>query len=161
VELSSRRERSVARIFDFIDIKGVEGRTAEVALRLNSGGYLTVLGGGVGVLASPAAGPFTDYEVLMDHDPPRFWHRYEDDEELGSRYAHVPALLIAHHIIRNGMGIEDMSPQVSRREVTATLSVRLTCPPAMTAVVMSTLSALSGVNVLATHASVPQHLHLG
>lgn len=160
MELSSRRERSIARVFDWIDIKGVDGLTAEVALRLNAGGYMTVRAGGVGVLSSPYAGPFTDYEVLMDHDPPRFWRRYEQDE-LGARYAHVPALLIAHHIIRTGTGIEEMSPEVSRREETSTLSVRLMCPSSMQTVVMSTLSALSGVSVLAAHTSTTGQLHLG
>ena len=157
--LSRSRERSIAEVFNFIDSQGVGGLTAEVALRLTSGAYLTVRGGGPGVLSSPSAGPFTDYEVMVDHDPPRFWSRYSQDE-LGSLFAHVPALLIAHHITRHGRGIEAADPALTRREVTATLDLHLTLPAGMRESVLAAVSALSGVSVMTSSFSALPGVHI-
>lgn len=94
---------TLASIFSYIDLYGSRRRTAEVFIETVSGEHLTVRAGGVGVRSLPAGrpGPFEGYEVLVDHDPPRFWRRYSD-ESGGSLYAEVPRLLISHHIIRRG-----------------------------------------------------------
>jgi hypothetical protein len=160
MELSNSRERSIARVLDFIDIKGVDGSTAQVNLRLNNDTYLSVKAGGPGVLASSASAPFTDYEVLTDHQTPRFWTRYAELEE-GALFAHVPALLITHHIMRFGAGIASAEVSVYRNEPVSALSLRLSCPPMMGQAVLAAVSAMAGVSVISASMSPPSDLQLG
>lgn len=98
-----RPEVQLLRDFAWIDLHGVNGRTAEVEYRLGSGQLMSMAAGGTGVHASPVRPPFTLYEVLFDADPPRFWSRYTDSA--GMVYAYVPRVLITHYVVRNG-GIE-------------------------------------------------------
>lgn len=91
--------------FDFIDQAGVDGATGEVLLRLGNGEMLTVRAGGQGVRSWPLEPCFQEYEVLLDHEPPRFWTRYTDAK--GLLFSRVPKLLVTHHITRHG-GIVEM-----------------------------------------------------
>lgn len=86
--------------FEFIDEQGGPLVVAHVELNLGNGESMTISAGGGLVTASPPAAPFTHYEVVLDHEPARFWRRFTDDDRL--LYSNVPQLLIAHHIIRHG-----------------------------------------------------------
>jgi hypothetical protein len=95
--------------FAYLDLYGSPRRTAEAAIELNTGESMTVRAGGAGVRACPAGvcGPYTAYEVMLDHEPPRFWTRYGSDPN-GIVFAQVPGLLITHYITRRG-GISRIS----------------------------------------------------
>lgn len=91
------------RLFAHLDLYGSRRRTAEATIRLNNTECLTVRAGGGGVGSAPAGttGPYTAYEVLLDHEPPRFWRAYSS-QQYGVLYRGVPRLLVAHHIVRRG-----------------------------------------------------------
>ena len=89
----------VLRDFQWMDLAGAEGVTAEVEYGLVNGQTMTVAAGGR-THSSPAAPPFVTYEVGLVHDPPRFWKRFTDD--VGLIYACVPRLLISHYVVRSG-----------------------------------------------------------
>lgn len=95
-----RPEVQLLRDFAWIDLNGVEGCTAEVEYRLESGQMMSIAAGGRGAHSSPVAPPFQAYEVLFVEEAPRFWHRYTDS--VGMVYAHVPKMLITHYVVRNG-----------------------------------------------------------
>lgn len=97
--LGPRLDVQILRIFQYLDLAGGERRTAVAHLALLNNQNMTLSAGGSGVQSSPARPPFQAYEVILDHDPPRFWRRFTEDELL---YAKVPKLLISHHIIRHG-----------------------------------------------------------
>lgn len=155
---ADRRDRTIARVFDYIDLHGVDGKTAEVSLELVSGDFMTVRAGGPGV-RSGASAPFGTYEVLVDHDPPRFWHRYTDST--GMVFAYVPRLLIAHHVSRHGAGIANMDAEVVTRTETAVLNIRLAIPPALEGTVLATLAAVTGVSLLGSNLSSRYPLQMG
>jgi hypothetical protein len=98
-----RPEVQLLRDFAWIDLNGVNGRTAEVEYRLGCGQLMSMAAGGSGVHSSPDRSPYSFYEVLFDADPPRFWQRYTDSA--GMVFANVPRILITHYVVRNG-GIE-------------------------------------------------------
>lgn len=100
-------------LFIFLMTEGVDGRTASAELVLGNGNIMTVRAGGPGIHSEPSCSPFMDYEVLLDHETERFWTRYAADG-LGSLYAHVPWVLLAHHIIRRG-GIVQMAVETYQR----------------------------------------------
>ena len=91
----------ITAAFDFIDAEGGTAIAAEVELFLGNGQCMTIKAGGSVSTALPLVAPFTHYEVVLDHDPPRFWHRFAGDKER-LVYAKVPRLLIAHHAVRHG-----------------------------------------------------------
>ena len=93
------------KLFAYLDAEGVGGKTASAELVLGSGDIVTIRAGGPGVHSGPSSSPFEDYEVLLDHEPCRFWARFTD--QVGMVYAHVPALLVAHHVLRHG-GVAQM-----------------------------------------------------
>ena len=95
-----RLDVQILRIFKHLDVHGSERETAEAQLGLVNGQNMSIAAGGHRVNSSPDHPPFLMYEVTLDHDPPRFWSRYTDD--VGLLFAHVPRLLISHHIIRHG-----------------------------------------------------------
>jgi len=90
----------VLRDFEWMDLAGVDGVTAEVEYGLISGHMMSVMAGGPGMHSTPDRPPFTAYEVGFSGDTPRFWRRYTDD--VGIIYAHVPRLLISHLVVRSG-----------------------------------------------------------
>ncbi|HEY5787526.1 MAG TPA: hypothetical protein VIT65_22400 [Microlunatus sp.] len=87
---------TIEQVFAHIDAYGDIGSAAGAELSLNNGQHMTVQAGGDLVEASP----FAAYTVFLDHDPPRFWKRFGNDDPL--IYLHVPRLLVTHHIIRHG-----------------------------------------------------------
>lgn len=95
-----RPEVQLLRDFAWMDLHGVNGRTAEVEYRLGSGQLMSMAAGGSGVHCAPERPPYSLYEVLFDADPPRFWRRYTDSA--GMVYAHVPRILITHYVVRSG-----------------------------------------------------------
>jgi hypothetical protein len=89
----------IVAAFDYIDVVGGPLVTAEVELGLGNGQSMSIKAGGGASTSSPPGPPFSHYEVILDHDPPRFWHRYSEDQLV---YSQVPRLHIAHHAIRRG-----------------------------------------------------------
>lgn len=157
---ADRRNRSVSRVFDYIDVEGMDGKTAEVSMMLVSGDLMTVRAGGYGIHSRPACGPFETYEVLTDGEPPRFWHRYS--EATGVLFAHVPKLLIAHQIARHG-GIQWMDAEAVERKPPAsqTMSLRLKMPPEKEHDVLMVLRSMIGVDVLGSRIVHPDALQMG
>lgn len=101
----------VARLltaFQYIDEQGGPVVVARAELMLGNGEAMTISAGGGLVTASPPAAPFTHYEVILDHEPARFWRRFTDDDRL--LYSNVPQLLVSHHVIRHG-GLISMSTE--------------------------------------------------
>lgn len=111
-------------VFAYLDFHGTQRRTAEVFLELDNAEHLTVRAGGAGVHSQPAGGPgpYACYEVLLDHEPARFWTKY-GHEDGGTLYAAVPRLLVAHHIVRRG-GIERASAE-TKEMLTGTFTVSI------------------------------------
>lgn len=132
-------------VFAWLDEHGGGPVTAEVELRLGNGALMTVLAGGPGVRSSPPGPPFSTYEVLVDHEPPRFWNRYTDD--VGMLFAFVPRLLVAHHVIRHG-GIDEASFRYSRRTEQVFLGLRMSLPATAKALVFNAIAAIPGVTIL-------------
>lgn len=97
----------IAAAFDYIDVEGGPLVAAEAELGLGNGQNMTIRAGGGATQASPPLAPFTHYEVILDHDPPRFWHQFAGDKDR-LVYALVPRLLIAHHTVRHG-GVKTMT----------------------------------------------------
>ena len=89
------------RMFVHLDTYANGSDTAVATASLSGARLLTVRAGGPGTLSGPLGGPFTHFEVLMDHEPPRFWTRYGHDVE-GVLFACVPRLLISHYVISTG-----------------------------------------------------------
>lgn len=104
-------EVSLLRLFEHLDQHGIDGAIAAVDMVLANGQQMCVSAGGPGVHCAPDFPPFHAYEVIFDQDPPHFWTRYTD--QTGLVYAHVPRLLIAHHITRAG-GVREASRTVRR-----------------------------------------------
>lgn len=97
----------ITAVFAFLE-KGSDTVMTEAELRLANEDYMTLQCGGPGNIARPATG---SYDVLIDHDPPRFWKRYGDRDALV--YSAVPSLLIRHHVTRHG-GIAVVRKRVVR-----------------------------------------------
>lgn len=102
-------------LFIFLEMEGIDERTASAELVLGNGNIMTVRAGGPGIHSEPSCSPFVDYEVLLDHEPSRFWTRYSADD-VSVLYAHVPWLLLAHHVTRRG-GIVQLSGESYLRSV--------------------------------------------
>jgi len=111
-------------VFRYLDLHGSARCTAEVVIELDNTECLTVRAGGAGTLSLPAGGPgpYTCYEVLLDHEPARFWTKY-GHEDSGVLYAAVPRLLVAHHVVRRG-GIERVALE-TRELLTGTFTVSI------------------------------------
>lgn len=88
------------RMFVHLDTYASGEDTAVANATLSGARMLTVRAGG-SAAAGPSGGPFTTFEVLMDHDPPRFWTRYERESQ-GCRFSFVPRLLVSHYVISTG-----------------------------------------------------------
>lgn len=157
---ADRRDRTISRVFDYIDLEGTDGRTAEVSMMLVSGDLMTVRAGGHGIHSLPACAPFETYEVLIDHEAPRFWRKYTD--AAGILFAHVPRLLIAHHITRQG-GIEWMDAEAVVRKPPASqvLNLRLKMAPEKEHDVLMLLRSLAGVDLLGARVIHPEGLQMG
>ena len=117
--------KKLKRLFTYLDTEGSAQRTASVEVVLGSGEAITVRAGGPGVHSGPSCSPYENYEVLMDHEPERHWSRFTD--QVGMVFAHVPALVVAHHMVRHG-GIEQMAFQSKLRRSTVFLDVQLEVP---------------------------------
>lgn len=134
----------ITGVFAFLDRKGSEFAVAEAELQLANDEYMTVQCGGSGSRSRPAAGL---YEVLIDHDPPRFWTRYS--EEGGLVFANVPQLLIRHHITRRG-GIVHWCRQVTQQPHLVEMDLHIEVELGLEMQVMEALRA-QGANVTKTH----------
>lgn len=118
-------------MFDYLDQFGSQSVTATVEVVLRNGLIMTVKAGGPGTGSRPTFAPFEAYEVLTDHEPPRFWSKFSDDGADWSVYHQVPRLLVAHHITRHGGVAElvvtadhsDTRAPRPARQVTVTMSL--------------------------------------
>lgn len=141
-------EVTLLRLFEHLDQHGIDGAIAEVELQLRNGQHMTVGAGGPGKHYAPALPPFASYEVILDHDAPRFWNRFTDD--VGLVFANVPRLLIAHHITRSG-GVLEASRTVRRpRATTPDQMVMVSVPGRLMAKVQRILRDIEGVEVIST-----------
>lgn len=138
------------RVFAHLNAEGTEGRTAEAHLTLQSGDQITLRAGGPGIHSTPAAAPFTAYEVLSSSDTePKFWRRYTDS--VGVLYANVPAMLVTHFVHRSG-GVTDYLLETSRREVTELVNLKLGATSSARQRIMDFLDAMEdAVVVTATY----------
>ena len=80
----------------------------------------------------------------MDHDPPRFWTKYSDSDQL--LYARVPKLLIAHHITRHG-GIKAMECERTMRKKLKLFRVEMLLPETEKVAALKALSGVTGVRL--------------
>lgn len=91
----------IVEAFDYIDAEGSPAVSAEAELYLGNGQCMTIRAGGALASSAPIVAPFTHYEVILDHEPARFWKRFsEDGDQL--LYERVPRLHVAHHAVRHG-----------------------------------------------------------
>lgn len=130
--------------FDFIDGAGVGGATGEVNLRLGNMDMMTVRAGGSGVHSWPAEPCFQQYEVLLDHEPPRFWTRYTDAN--GLLFTQVPKLLVTHHITRHG-GIVEMECERKIRENIGLFRVEMLLPEKGQSAILEAILRVQGVRL--------------
>lgn len=138
-------QQTAETMFSKIDDLSRIGLTISAHLLLGNGNQMTVRAGGAGVHSQPGCAPFSAYEVLLDHEPPRFWRRFGDT--VGIIYADVPPLLVAHYIIRRG-GIQHLDLQKQRRDQTVVMNVAMTVPAAQIQAVWAALRAIKGVELL-------------
>ena len=114
--------KDLKTMFSFLDAKGGGNVTASAEIVLRNGQIMTIRAGGPGTHSRPSSPPFEAYEVLLDHDPPRFWRRYN---AVGScLYDQVPGMLVTHHVIRRG-GIEQMELSDNKVERAVLMNVSL------------------------------------
>jgi hypothetical protein len=107
----------IVEAFDYIDAEGSPAVSAEAELYLGNGQSMTIRAGGALPSSAPVVAPFTHYEVILDHDPPRFWKRFSEEGDL-LVYDCVPRLHIAHHAVRHGGVVSlSMERQVLARKV--------------------------------------------
>lgn len=132
-------------VFSEIDRLGRGGHTASAHLLLGNGDQMTVRAGGPGIHSQPRSAPFSAYEVLLDHEPPRFWHRFGDT--VGILFADVPPLLVTHHITRHG-GIQQFDFEREKRDQTVVMNVAMTVPASQMQAVWAALRAVTGVELL-------------
>ena len=156
--MAEHRERDALRMFAHLDTFGVEGITATAELELHNGDILTVKAGGPGIRAWPSAAPFETFEVLLDHEPARFWSKYTDSA--GVLYAYVPKLLLAHHILRRG-GIKEMLLDCQVRKAVSAMSIQITLPLGAETSVLQAIAALDGVSLVSSHQNREKYLHTG
>lgn len=116
----------VLGIFDWVDATGTPDVVGEAELRLGDGRMMAVRGGGEGTKCSAIA-PYGTFEVLLDHEAPRFWRKYSDDDDIGALYAYVPRLLVAHTIIRAG-GIAEASCRELEQPSRVTIQMMVRVP---------------------------------
>ena len=134
----------VLRLFAFLQLKASGRIMAEVEVTLATGQSLMVRAGGFGTCAGPVGGDLTTFEVLMDHEPPKFWSKYGDPRAI--RFVHVPKLLLTHHITRSG-GIKDITYISRSRPEPATLTMQVSAPAERRKVLETLLGSISGVNI--------------
>jgi hypothetical protein len=132
------------QVFDFIDGAGINGGTGEAMIRLRNMDLLTIRAGGPGVHSWPAEPTFQQYEVLLDHEPPRFWNRYTDAN--GMLFSRVPKLLVTHHVTRHG-GIVDMTCERTVRERIGFFKVEMLLPEASQKAILDAVSCVKGVRL--------------
>lgn len=130
--------------FDFIDGAGINGGTGEVSLRLGNKDMMTVRAGGPGVHSWPAEPRFQQYEVLLDHEPPRFWTRYTDVN--GMLFSQVPKLLVTHHITRHG-GIVEMECERKVRERIGFFRLQMLLPEEGQNAILEAIATVKGVRL--------------
>lgn len=136
----------MGKLFTYLDEQGSAQRTASAELVFGSGDIMTVRAGGPGVHSGPSCSPYEDYEVLMDHEPCHLWSRFTD--EVGMVFAHVPALLIAHHAVRHG-GIEQMFCQTVLRKNTVYMDLHLEVPAEYSEFLDSLIADLKDAHLVA------------
>jgi hypothetical protein len=105
---------TLEQVFSHIDSRGSPNAVAGAELSLRNGQSMTVQAGG----SQAEEPPFAAYTVMLDHDPPRFWRRFGDDDQL--TYLQVPRLLVTHHVIRHG-GAQDILLVFAPKSVLAPL----------------------------------------
>jgi len=136
----------IVEAFEYIDVEGGPLVSAEAELFLGNGQCMAIrAGGGIGT-SLPACAPFTHYEVILDHDPPRFWIRFTED---GDRlvYEKVPRLHIAHHAVRHG-GVVSMT--MSRQRLPQQVhSVNVRLPITTLEELAALLTTITGQSVTA------------
>jgi hypothetical protein len=138
------RATQIEKAFDFIDHAGRGGGTGEVLVGLGNTEWLTIRAGGPGIHSWPAEPRFQQYEVLLDHDPPRFWTKYSDNGT--TLYAKVPKLLLTHHITRHG-GIQVMECERTMRKKLKLFRVEMLLPETEKVAALTALSGVTGVRL--------------
>lgn len=92
---------AIEKVFAYIDEQGGPLVIAMAELVLGNNSTMTLQAGGGDLTLSPSTPPFETYQVLLDQEPPRFWRRYTEKDDVYI-YSHVPRLLVTHHIVRHG-----------------------------------------------------------
>ena len=141
-------DKDVAVIYDYLDSAGTEKRAAQVHVEMGNHQCLTVSAGGSGLRSGPAFAPYSSYEVILDHEPARFWTKYTDSA--GMVYAHVPKLLLTHHITRHG-GIDSIICELARPKARATMEMRIEVPRDEVGLLQAFVDSLDCAHVMSSH----------
>ena len=149
--MAEAAEQSIEHALGYLDRYGGERDTAEATIALPRGRYLNVRAGGPETHSTAGGTGFTHFEVLLDHEPPRFWTRYGGSTSL---FAQVPRLLVAHHVVRSG-GPCWIALEKWRTEQARFLQLSLALAPGTESAVMAALRHMNGVSIKKMHASGP------
>ena len=157
------KSENMSLMFDYLDQNGSETVTAAVEIVLANRLIMTVKAGGPGTHSRPAFAPFEAYEVLIDHDPPRFWSKFNFDDDW-SVYREVPRLLVAHHITRHG-GIAEMvvsadhaDTRVPRMSRTVLMNVSLTVDEGHARAVREAVEKVASAHLISSMMTFPKGL---
>lgn len=132
------------RMLRFLQVKASDRTVAEVEALLANGHLICVRAGGISMVADPAGGDASTYEVLLDHDPPRFWIPYGNGRQ--SLFTRVPRLLLCHLIIRSG-GIASIGYTVRPAPEPLQVRMTLTVPAERRSAVEGVLRGFTGVQI--------------
>lgn len=139
----------VASIYDYLDSVGTSKQAAQVHVQMGNHQCITVSAGGSGLRSWPAFSPFASYEIILDHEPARFWTRYTDSARMV--YACVPRLLVTHHIIRHG-GVYQLITEPCSVRPRSTMEMRIEVPTEEVGLVQAFVDSMKSAHVMSSHA---------
>ena len=136
-------------MLSYLDDAGRNGNTASVELVLGNGQIMTIKAGGSGIHSGPVFPPFENYEVILDRTPPRFWSKYTD--KAGMVYAHIPRLLLTHHITRRG-GVSQMSQECHLSHPMVIMNLQIEVPAEYEKIVMLLMREIKDAHLISSKA---------
>lgn len=141
--------KTIEAIYSYLDETGTKEQAAQVHVQMGNHQCITVAAGGSGKHSWPAFSPYQCYEVILDHEPARFWNKYTDSA--GLVYSCVPRLLVTHHIVRHGGAVNIVTEQCNRRACSIS-EMRIEVPNDEIELVEAFVGSLRDAKVMSSHA---------
>ena len=142
--------KDIEAIYNYLDATGTSKRAAQVHVQMGNHQCITVTAGGSGKHSWPAFSPYQSYEVILDHEPARFWTKYTDSA--GLVYSCVPKLLVTHHIIRHGGALSIITERCNNLRSCSIMEMRIEVPDDEIGLVEAFVTSLRDAKVMSSRA---------